>query len=619
MKKVITSIHFFLIYTLIFMLSTHVQAEDSVEQLNQFNKPNFGFPKTECQHCIWFSESEAESEVELSPSQEDDLFQQCAVDLCGPAKESPIYKYTLMNRRKYAEGIKTDAAGIFNEKIRPTLRQAIRTNMERNRIALKDFESKLMDPTSNMNAQEWDQAAEALYHDLTEQVLTQNGVQYRLKRGIPDFLVSQEEESIHSYLRNKNKAIQSSIVGKLSSDMSITDEEDFIKQRYQEFLRDYERNKTNFTEDDLKTINRLGRTLENEDLIDPYFFAEELDNLNKKSKDISFCKEEKCKQWVQTRLQSMHRMFTSDNAQEQYLHWQSKQCEREYSTYIQAARQAKTYRENLDQYKDKFISTVFANNYTTQSRQSYQNYINTVHFNLPRPEQEFTQHMLQHIKDHFVATQSDSKISFSEFITRNKDTGKPICLFSAAFVSDSFAPYTSTVNISPFSCTFHEHGKQTLAHEMGHAMSYWFNRFKPHDQTAYPSGTSYKAYMKLRECANRRRTINNAPNPNKNGPFYHNDDKWRTEEDMADLIAYKVFQDNPTPYDCSLLNTSDDGLTYQALKVLYSSSDIDTHSTDFLRVIMEAIHTRKKLSPACRQIIDIYSKKGINFEPCPLN
>ena len=527
--------YYLLVGLLIFMIPAYSnQDKDIVKQIDQFNQPE-STPK-ECQHCLYFFGSD--SQTESTPDQDTSLLQKCAADLCGPAKDSPQYKYTVMTRRYYTEGRKTDAARSFNK----TVRQMIRTNMERKRAALKDFEDKLRDPTSNLTAQEWDQAAEAFLEDFIEQVPTHNSLQYRIKQSTPIPLNPLKEQSIRSYLSNKNKGQHHA------------------------------------------------------------------------------CQEE-CKQWVKKELQLMYDLLKQNNIYEYSIDHQSNFCQDTYIADVQFAQQAKLYREDLDPIKDKFLNTVFVG-YSDTSRQSYRDYISTIRFNLPprsEQEEEIAQRLLQHIKDNSLAPpESNGKIAFGEFIKRNKDMYKPICPLPVVLGSDVFAPHTSTLNISLFSCTFHEHGKQTLAHELGHAMSHWFNKNKPHDQPDNPSMISYEEYMKLRACANRRRTINNAPNSVKYKLFHHNNDQWRTEEDVADLIAYKVFQDDPILNNCSRLITSHNDLKYTSLKVLHPTSKskkADTHSTNFLRVLMEAIHKRIELPPSCQQVVDIYSDR-INFEPC---
>ena len=137
MKKVITSIHFLLIYALIFMFSTHAQAEDSVEQLNQFNQPNFGFPKKECQHCLNYV---SDSDTVLTPKQENELFQKCAVDLCGPAKENP--RYIFDNATVNKKDIDPDTIKRFNERIRSTVEKAIQAELDYDRQILDILEYK---------------------------------------------------------------------------------------------------------------------------------------------------------------------------------------------------------------------------------------------------------------------------------------------------------------------------------------------------------------------------------------------------------------------------------------------------------------------------------------------
>ena len=50
-------------------------------------------------------------------------------------------------------------------------------------------------------------------------------------------------------------------------------------------------------------------------------------------------------------------------------------------------------------------------------------------------------------------------------------------------------------------------------------------------------------------------------------------------------------------------------------KKLTVFDNTEKHPPAFLRVLMEAIHKGKKLSPACQQVVDM-NKDKINFEPC---
>lgn len=586
------------------------------QQLYQLIQPNYGVPQRECPHCLQYPEKENV----LIQEQESELFQQCAVDLCGPANKSP--KYAFLNNTPYE--INPEATQEFYEQLRPAIRQAIKAQMENNRTALKDFENKFMDPASNLNPQEWDEIFETLYKDYIQTTYSQNGLKYRLVQQPPlPPPSSQEGAAILSYINNKNKRTSSSTAGKLADlDLSVS-EKRFLTQQYQDFLREYKNNRTRFTEYDAEEITRLGQKLKGSNYFDYEDFAETLDNLRKKSKGISFCTEEKCKNLIQTKLQSLHRALTTPMSspynQEEYLNRYLRECQAKYNVSIGDAQSATVYRENLDEYKKKFLNAVFTNS-ESQSGKFYQNYMNTIHFNLPRPGQDIVQSMLQNIKDNSAA-KVDNKTSLSKFVERNKEFQEviqSICPSPVEFESDSFSPFANTLNISNFSCMFHEHGKQTLAHELGHTLSHWFNTHKPHDQPNNPSAITYQEYMKLRECASKRRTINNAPKPRRDR-FLHDGDKWRTEEDVADLIAYKVFPDDPTPAECFILRPSDDGSKYKGLKILYPPSKnryiTDTHSTPLLRAIMEAIHKRKKLSFACQKIVNMYSDR-INFEPC---
>ena len=166
-----------------------------------------------------------------------------------------------------------------------------------------------------------------------------------------------------------------------------------------------------------------------------------------------------------------------------------------------------------------------------------------------------------------------------------------------------------SLNVSLFSCLFHDYGKGILAHELAHLISYLSS---PHNPKKKMSEDSYEQYEKLRKCATNRYK-NLIPLQNNSRGIVHNNDYLRTEEDTADIISYSVLKDEPIHYSCALLNM--DQTEYTDLKVLYGPESQEPHSSTFLRVLMEAIHKRTKLSPACQQVIDRY-KDRIDFTPC---
>ena len=166
-----------------------------------------------------------------------------------------------------------------------------------------------------------------------------------------------------------------------------------------------------------------------------------------------------------------------------------------------------------------------------------------------------------------------------------------------------------TIHMSTFSCAFHHYGKQALAHEIGHALS---NAFKAGELSV----KSYNKHKKLRECATKHYKKSDTPNQSYQlkKKQTHQNDRFKTEEDTADLISYIIFNDELVLQSCYFLQPAKDGIKYNALE-MFNIDEEDTHSAPFLRLLMEAIHKRTKLSLACQQVIDKY-KDRVNFEPC---
>ncbi|WPU64087.1 hypothetical protein [Peredibacter starrii] len=166
-------------------------------------------------------------------------------------------------------------------------------------------------------------------------------------------------------------------------------------------------------------------------------------------------------------------------------------------------------------------------------------------------------------------------------------------------------PEKDNLNISIFSCTNQEHGKNIVAHELGHALSWAFLENKLSEK-------SYKEYMNLRSCANGLYKVQNdyeAP-----ASFVHDQDRFRVEEDTADLIGYMTIPDKSLISNCTLLEVSEDGKSFENLELL-NSRNSDTHSSGLMRVLQEAIHKRRALPASCKELVNA-NKDLYRFEPC---
>ena len=165
------------------------------------------------------------------------------------------------------------------------------------------------------------------------------------------------------------------------------------------------------------------------------------------------------------------------------------------------------------------------------------------------------------------------------------------------------SPYE--IMVSPHTCSHLGSGKGTLAHEMGHFLSRLF-------LDGRLSQESYQSYTQLRSCSS---MAYKGIEPMMQVPGVHPYDTQKTEEDAADLIgilAMRTQGQEPTPASCALLipNQYNTGYDHRSLINLAGR-----HSEAPLRVLTEAIHQSRILSPACRELI-MANKDHVRFGKC---
>ena len=613
----------FLSYTLIFITQAYSnQATDSFEQLDQFNQPNFGIPTEECQNCLQFSGSEDEPQ----PNKESDpLLYQCAVDLCGPSEKSP--RYTFLNNTTFdMNGIDPEITRTFDEKIRPAIEEAVDNQMSHRRRVLADWGQLMRNFDTEIKEQEWDDFARALTPPIGRKVDWDENKNPVLTYFVYDYFLEDmdtvEKKGVMSYLKSKNEA--PSIAGKIDAikyegNNTTTDASDkvatLLREQYQRFLAEYNSKYLTKTENEyvqwLEEAMASDSTLNKNDGDIGYA----LDNLIKKGTNHSFCSDKDCRSWVRDEITGLHQGLEQGvQNQADYTAQYIKYCRSIYTANILNTRKTREYRENLPEYINQFFnSRVFAN-YSRETRRAIETDIKGKEFTLPPSEDDMQSYFIDYINNQNESQNKMNEYSMQSFTTildeaadlRNNDN-----FGFCPDIREQFSKDRASGRVSLFSCTFHEHGEQILAHEFGHALSSWFKKNNPEsNENTKASKVSYTQYTTLRECANSRHTTEE-----RSGYVWPND-KLRTEEDTADLIAHFAFSNDSISFMCSLLKTSPDGLKYQDESIaIINPDDTDTHSARLLRVIMEAIHKRKKLSSSCQKVVDTY-KDEINFEPC---
>ena len=215
MKLTITVNAFYLfIYTLIFTIQAH--GEPAVKQIDQLNQPGFGLPNKECQHCLNYT---SEPKAVLTPEQESELFQNCAVDLCGPANKNPNYIFD--NTTFDKANIDPKIIETWNKEVLPLIEEAIQTEL--------DFDKHKLD---------------ALGEDLLKNLNRAN--------------ISLDDWTLTASLAyDYSPFVKRSALGKAHSEGNTP----YIKEIYETLLEEYNRNPTIFREDEQEQIIEIGQQI----------------------------------------------------------------------------------------------------------------------------------------------------------------------------------------------------------------------------------------------------------------------------------------------------------------------------------------------------------------------
>lgn len=156
------------------------------------------------------------------------------------------------------------------------------------------------------------------------------------------------------------------------------------------------------------------------------------------------------------------------------------------------------------------------------------------------------------------------------------------------------------LQLSYFSCSTEGVGKQIMAHELGHVLSYAISK-------GHLSPGTKEHFLKARECVTKRHKYPTS------GPHYdyaHPTDFLHSEEDHADFIAAQVYPTDGLSL-CSLLDQSTDREKY----VVDLAKASGPHSNSLLRVLWQASSRNKKLPKSCEDILktqDNYDLRSCN-------
>ncbi|MBA2403479.1 MAG: hypothetical protein H0V66_01800 [Bdellovibrionales bacterium] len=591
-------------------------------------------------------------------SENEDLLQQCAIELCGKPSEAVSGS---LNDRTYEDYVEDGVLKRFSE-IESEIKDLVKADVVENNKFITDFKSKMTDGKLDFKFDEWNPSdyseltntvyaehadivvdqKQVLAERLTIKPIYPKGATETFKKGLDSYIVAQKEllmKSNEGFYYNLYTKEESKQMFQKNWDKFYADYLELIKTK-PDALKDYKSNIEQLVEeiaantgDPYETANSLSmiKFLSSELVRAQTGAYPEEENLQK-------CGEKECQLGVQeflnkqdltSKLAALEKANNSPELIKDTLIL----CKSNLASRGLKASDSESMLKLAPELKKRFVKFA-AKGFSSHSKTALEKYLaDELHLSFKLPASETVQSFIDDIHE------SHKSLSASESVPEEAKTSDLVnqligydedgsganplaeshyCSQEGGAIWDAFYPksHSSTDNgedmdptkdniqVSKFSCTHLGHGQGVLAHEMGHAMSYAFTENKL-------SPESLMEFKKLRACAN-----SHHKEPSLHSPYpdlKHDGDTLRTEEDTADLLSYMTLADDGLVFECALLETNKDESRYIRLG-LENVSSMDTHSSPLFRALQEATHKGRVLPEACNKVIQEDTKFG--FEKC---
>lgn len=564
----------------------------------------------------------------------------------------------------------------IQEKLEPWIDRTMKS-MVRLQSSLQPYGDKLQSYRNHLTAKDYEKLSYTFFDlfvqvniDRSQPISDRLSIQVEIPKNASPEL----KEGIKSYSQDKEKEINDALSKQIEHDMYSPQEASMIfrkklrdlKGRLRGFLERYEKEEISLRSEDLDTLEEMEKDLvklqNNQWSTDPSPYphsdqpqedaeslweirqsAKTLEKMEKtlakvqtslqpeKLKQASICQDIACQKAVREELNNTLAFYErllsimEKNLMDRF----SAHCLSQFILFKEQRKQMEAEGLNISNVKNNFLKRVLSR-FSNPTKKRFEDFINTnLEIVLPfstDPVEElatenedlissFFKKIIEIVKQpeeidrtKLIKVMNRLKTHLDEAITSPCPNQFTFDAFLPPFETSSTKPSTprkeTAISLSIFSCLNPQHGKGIAAHEMGHLLSWMFSQNKL-------SETSYNSYKDLRACASKR--YKNSKAIDTDYSIQHTNDKVKTEEDTADLIAHMAVPDSSLLFSCFLLSIAKDGTQY------IPDTDIleqeNKHSTGLTRVLFEAIHKQVKLSPACQKVVDQY-KNQINFKPC---
>jgi hypothetical protein len=149
-------------------------------------------------------------------------------------------------------------------------------------------------------------------------------------------------------------------------------------------------------------------------------------------------------------------------------------------------------------------------------------------------------------------------------------------------------------------------GKQIIARELSYLLTDSLDKISWSDD-------SKKALVVMRNCSVQNYAPGLGDSVGQEFSLFENDN-FTTEDDFADLMAFRTYQNEPELFSCGLFKDVSNSSDLTDYHLFYSASD-SRSSTPFFRLLQEAIHKRKDIPQVCSDILSENSDR-IGTQSC---
>ena len=623
---------------------------------------------------------------ETSPSQSNDILEQCALDLCGPPNTSINYSSYMdsyiedLVQADLVEEWEREFQDLGIGEIIEDLVDTEARDFDRLRKAFQESDMSRKSRFNYLKPEDYNTLSKFFFREYIEIDTDKSrplSERLRIHINLPEKASRQLKEGLKLYAQDWKNQINSSLFNQMRRDIYTRQEaHSLLKDKWKNFTDKYEQEKKSndsFDKDDSlsKEMDEIREDMEQlaEDMtnlspeenqldldlgspinIRPTLtdvaeniehleqnFIKEKTGLQSETEKQSLCQKKACQKAVEEIIEELFSQYETPLFRKNIADRHLAQC---FSKFVQFKQMERELPEglNIPDVKQNFFDRVLAN-FSEPTRESFEGYINDG-FQM-KPIISNSQDLKSSLEDLAITNKklrgrewapidqhSEKKKSYvnligNMYIDRKILKNKAPCDWFPLKATDLFIDQrnlseseryimtqkmqntieTGGISLSLFSCLHPSHGQGITSHEMGHLLSWMFSQNKLSD-------ISYTSYKKLRECATKRYKYQRP----RQHYWYHENDRWRTEEDTADLISYLATSDSKIHYSCAFLDITKNGIQYKGLSI-FNNDPRSIYSTPLLRVIFEAIHKKTELSPACQQVIEQH-KKDINFTPC---